>query len=442
MSKIAIIGTGYVGLVSGTMFADIGHNVICCDIDETKIENLKKGISPIYEENLDDIIHKNYNNGNLKFSCDIGDSVKKSDIIFIAVGTPSSEDGSADLNYVFSAAQSIGENMNGYKIIVDKSTVPVGTSKQVTKVIEEAQKKVGTNYEFEVISNPEFLREGTSVYDFMNPDRVVIGCRSDKSFNIMKEVYANITKDIHPIVKVLPETAELIKYASNAFLAVKIAYINEIADLCEKVGGNVEEVAYGMGLDTRISPHFLQAGPGYGGSCFPKDTKAICKTADENGVSLSIIHSAIKSNDDRKVEMVTKIKEKMGDLKSKKLCILGITFKPNTDDMRDSPSLAIIPGLVHEGAQLTVYDPQGEKEFGWRFADVKDSIKLCSSKEEAISGSDAVVIITHWDEFKNMDLKKVAELMKGKYFFDLRNIYSYEQAAKAGLDYVCIGKHK
>ncbi len=440
MSNIAVIGSGYVGLVAGTMFSDCGHSVICCDVDRSKVDALCRGESPIYEEGLEELLKKNLERGTLSFTTDIPLAIKSADVIFIAVGTPPREDGHADLSYVYNVAHDIGRYMNGDKIIVDKSTVPVGTAKAVSKMIEEELAARGLDFEYEVVSNPEFLREGTSVYDFSYPDRVVLGCRSDKSFEIMSGVYRKLIGDEPPILKVLPETAEMIKYASNAYLAVKIAYINELACLCEKTGADIEEVAYGMGLDNRISPKFMEAGPGYGGSCFPKDTNAICNTACLHGMELKIIGAAIKANERQKLHMVTKISEAMGSLKGKTIAVLGITFKPGTDDMRDAPSLVIIPELIKLGAKVRIFDPQAKKEAKWRFQDVWESITLHKSEYEAAQGADAAVLLTHWPQFKDIDFGKLKDEMADGYFFDLRNMFGKELLSSHGFKYHCVGK--
>lgn len=440
MKKIAVIGTGYVGLVTGTLLADFGHKVTCVDIDQAKIEGLKKGNIPIYEPGLDDLVERNVYYKRLSFTTDIKEAVQNSDIIFIAVGTPPKDDGSADLQYVLQVAKDIAYSMNGYKIIVDKSTVPIGTGQKVKKVIADILNEKEKQYEFDVVSNPEFLREGSAVYDFTHPDRVVIGAESEKALNMMKEVYRVLYLNETPLVETNIETAEMIKYASNAFLAMKITFINEVANLCEKVSANVQDVAKAMGKDGRISHKFLHAGPGYGGSCFPKDTKALAKIAREHGEVISLIETTVEANERQKMKMVDKIDQAMKDLKHKNIAILGITFKPKTDDMRDAPALTILPELVKMGAKLNVFDPEGAKEGSWRLEDIKESIKFCKDEYEAIDGADALVILTEWHQFRNMDLDKIKCDMNNYYFFDLRNIYNKELVEEKGFNYFGVGK--
>ncbi len=438
MSKIAVVGTGYVGLVAGTMFSDCGHDVICCDIDDNKIDILNSGVSTIYEEGLEPLIAKNLAAGALRFTSDIPFAIRESDVIFIAVGTPPREDGHADLSFVHDVAHTIGKHMNAPKIVVDKSTVPVGTAKAVAKIISGELSARGETIGFEVVSNPEFLREGTSVADFRTPDRVVIGCRTDEAFSAMESIYRKLIGYDPPIRKVLPETAEMIKYASNAFLAVKISYINELSRLCEKVGADIDEVAHSMGLDARISPHFFQAGPGYGGSCFPKDTKAICNTAVEEGINLEIIEAAIRANDRQKLHMVEKITNAMGGVSGKTVCVLGVTFKPGTDDTRDAPSLVIISELAKKGAHVRIYDPQCKAEFCEYFGG--GGVCVCGDEYEAASGADAAVLLTHWPEFSRTDMAKLKAGMAGEHFFDLRNMFSKEPFEAIGFKYHCVGK--
>lgn len=440
MSKITVVGTGYVGLVAGTMFSDCGHQVICCDIDSSKIDMLNDGKSPIYEEGLEPLIVKNLAKGTLRFTAEIPSAIKASDVIFIAVGTPPREDGHADLSFVYEVARTIGEHINAQKIIVDKSTVPVGTAREVGRIISEQLAARGEDIPFEVVSNPEFLREGTSVADFRHPDRVVIGCRSDAAFSVMEGIYRKLIGYDPPIRKVLPETAEMIKYASNAFLAVKISYINELSRLCEKVGADIDEVAHSMGLDARISPHFFQAGPGYGGSCFPKDTKAICNTAMQEGLNLQIIEAAIDANERQKLHMVDKITGAMGDVNGKLICVLGVTFKPGTDDLRDAPSLVIIEELTKRGAKIKVYDPQCKPSFCELFELNGAAITVCGDEYEAADGAHAAVLLTHWPQFGDMDLAKLKQAMAGDHFFDLRNMFTREPLEAIGFTYHCVGK--
>lgn len=439
MSNIAMIGTGYVGLVSGAVLSDFGNYVICVDIDGAKIEGLKKGIMPIYEPGLEELVRRNSQYGRIKFTTDLTQAVQCSDIIFIAVGTPEDEDGSADLNYVLDAARLIAGAMNGYKIIVDKSTVPVGTGKKVRQVMQAELDRRSVAYTFDIVSNPEFLREGSAVRDFSIPDRVVLGAENERAMEKMKEVYSVLYKLETPFVETNIETAEMIKYASNAFLAVKISYINEIANLCEKVGANVSQVAVAMGKDGRISPKFLHAGPGYGGSCFPKDTKALAFSGRESGTQMLVIEAAIAANEKQKLYMVDKMRSAMGDLSGKTLAILGVTFKPNTDDMREAPSLVILPQLVSEGAKLRVFDPQGEKQACWRFKDIWDEIYIAKDEYDAMTGADATVIITDWTFFRNLNFERAKAVMKDSFFFDLRNIYKREVVEKYGMHYYGVG---
>ncbi len=440
MSKIAVIGSGYVGLVSGTMLSDFGHDVACVDVDKEKINKLKNGIIPIFEPGLDDIVKNNVKSGHLSFTTDIKTAVENNDVIFIAVGTPAKEDGSADLQYVLSVASSIAEYMNGYKVIVNKSTVPIGTGKKVKAVLEKILKNRNILYDFDVVSNPEFLREGSAIYDFSHPDRVVLGTESDRALNIMKTVYRVLYINETPFVETNIETAEMIKYASNAFLAMKITYINEIANLCEKVGANVNHVATAMGKDGRISPKFLHAGPGYGGSCFPKDTKALAEIAKEHGERISVIEATIRANEEQKLKMVKKIKNALGDVNEKTIAFLGITFKPETDDMREAPSLVIIPELVKMGARIKAYDPQGEKEGKWRFKDILDKVEFCNDEYETMKCSDAIVLLTEWNAFRHLDLERIQSIVSDKYFFDLRNIYLPEEMSKKGFKYYSVGR--
>jgi UDPglucose 6-dehydrogenase len=439
MSKIAVVGTGYVGLVSGALLSDFGHEVTCVDIDHEKIENLKKGIIPIYEPGLETIVQRNFFYRRLNFTTDIKEAVENNDVIFIAVGTPPSDDGSADLQYVFTVANNIAKFMNGYKVIVNKSTVPVGTGQKVKEVVQETLKERGVDFPFDVVSNPEFLREGSAVHDFTHPDRVVIGAESERAFNIMKDVYRVLYINETPFVETNIETAEMIKYASNAFLAMKITFINEIANLCEKVGADVQKVAKAMGKDGRISPKFLHAGPGYGGSCFPKDTKALARIAQEHGEIISLVEATIKANERQKLKMVDKIVNAMGSVEGKTLAILGITFKPNTDDMREAPALVILPELAKRGAKFKIYDPKGIKEGTWRLKEIQENITWCETAYDAIANTDATVILTEWNEFRNLDFEKYREINGGDYFFDLRNIYNKKTMLEKGFKYYGVG---
>ncbi|HNW83109.1 MAG TPA: UDP-glucose/GDP-mannose dehydrogenase family protein [bacterium] len=437
--KIGVIGSGYVGLVAGACLADFGHEVICMDVDKKKIDDLKKGVMPIYEPGLDDIVERNVRYERLSFTTDIDHAVKNSEVLFIAVGTPPKDDGSADLQYVLAVASDIGKHMDKYKVIVDKSTVPVGTGRLVKKTVKDELEKRGLELDFDVVSNPEFLREGKSIHDFTHPDRIVIGCESEKAEDIMKKVYRVLYINNTPFVTTNIETAEMIKYASNAFLAVKISFINEMALLSEKVGGNVQEIARAMGMDGRISPKFLHAGCGYGGSCFPKDTKAIVDIAAKNGLEFRVIKAAIEANEIQKMKMVDKIINEMGSVKGKTIGVLGLTFKPETDDMRDAPSLVIIPELIKKGAKIKVFCPQGFKEAKWRLADYSDNIEYCEDSYEAANGSSAVVILTEWNQFRGLDLEKTKSLMKDDFFFDLRNIYSTDDSIRKIFKYSGVG---
>ncbi|CCW07765.1 MULTISPECIES: UDP-glucose dehydrogenase family protein [Bacillus] len=439
MTKIAVVGTGYVGLVSGAILSDFGHTVTCVDVDQNKIESLKNGVIPIYEPGLETVVQKNHYYKRLNFTTDIKEAVENNDVIFIAVGTPPADDGSADLQYVLAVAESIAKYMNGYKVIVDKSTVPVGTGQIVKSTVQEALDNRGVQYDFDVVSNPEFLREGSAVRDFTHPDRVVIGAESERALELMKDVYRVLYLNETPFVETNIETAEMIKYAANAFLAMKITFINEVANVCEKVGADVQKVAKAMGQDGRISPKFLHAGPGYGGSCFPKDTKALARIAHDHGETISLIEATVEANEKQKLKMVDKIVNAMGDVDGKTFAILGITFKPNTDDMRDAPALVILPELAKRGAKFKIYDPEGLKEGTWRLEEIKDSITWCETAYEAIASTNATVILTEWNEFRNLDFDKLREIDGSEYFFDLRNIYNKKAMIDKGFKYYGVG---
>lgn len=439
MSRIAVVGTGYVGLVSGALLSDFGHNVICVDLVEEKIEKLKKGTIPIFEPGLAEVVERNAHYRRLSFTTAMKQAVGDSEIIFIAVGTPPRDDGSADLQYVLQAAADIAAHMESYKVIVNKSTVPVGTGKLVRRQVQEILEKRHCELEFDVVSNPEFLREGSAVNDFSRPDRVIIGTESAKALEKMKEVYRVLYLNETPFIETNLETAEMIKYASNAFLAMKITYINEIANLCEKVGANVQQVAKAMGRDGRISPKFLHAGPGYGGSCFPKDTQALAQIAREHGECVSLIEATVAANDRQKIKMVDKIQGAMGAVNGKTIAVLGLTFKPNTDDMREAPALTILPALAEAGAALRVHDPEGEKEGRWRLEAIGDSITFCSDEYEAIQGSEAIVLLTEWNAFRNLDFKQIHRISEANYFFDLRNVYDRAYIEKEGFQYFGVG---
>lgn len=433
--KVTVIGTGYVGLVTGTCFSEFGFNVTCVDKDNDKIQLLKQGVMPIYEPGLEQLVKKNVAADLLSFTTDLPQAVKGANVVFLAVGTPMSTDGRADLTYVFNAVREIASSLSGYTVIVTKSTVPVDTGEKIIKLIRE----VNPEADFDVVSNPEFLREGSAIEDFMRPDRVVIGSNSERATDIMRQLYRPLYLLETPIVVTSLETAELIKYASNAFLATKVAFINQIADLCEKCGADIQAVSIGMGLDGRIGKKFLHAGPGYGGSCFPKDTLALIRTAEEFSSSLGIVEAVVESNDARKISMIDRIIDACnGSVKDKKIAVLGLTFKPNTDDMRDSPSLVIIPGLQKAGAHIHAYDPEGMKEA----KQLMVNVTYGNNAYDVLKDADVAVIITEWNQFRALDLSKVKTLMKTPTIVDLRNIYSPREVASAGINYVSIGRPK
>jgi len=431
--KLCMIGTGYVGLVSGVCFSDLGNDVICVDKDQDKINNLQKGIIPIYEPGLEELVRKNYKNKKLKFSTDLDNSIKKSDIVFICVGTPTKKNGiRADLSQIYSVSKEISKSINKFKIIITKSTVPVTTGDEIEKIL---LKKVNKN-KFSVISNPEFLREGEAIRDFIYPDRVVVGANDKKSANILKSLYSPLISKGAKFISTNRRAAELIKYASNAFLATKITFINEIANLCEKTGIDVEDISIGIGLDKRIGSRFLRAGPAYGGSCFPKDTKAIVTTADKFKTNLSVIKSVIKSNTLRSKLLLKKVDEILfNKIKNKKICFLGVTFKANTDDMRDSSSLEMIPFLSKKGAKIKYYDPTGLKK---EFNKLKN-VNFSNSIYEAVKGADLVILHTEWNDFKSINFKKLHP-SKNLKIYDMRNIYSPLKVKSQGFKYFGIGR--
>ena len=439
--KIGVVGTGYVGLVQGVIMAEFGLNVICMDVSEEKINSLKNGEIPIYEPGLKELLEKNMKAERIEFTTDMKYTTENSDVIFIAVGTPPALDGSADLHFVLEVATNIGKYMNGYKVIVDKSTVPVGTGKLVRETIQKELNSRKLDYEFDIVSNPEFLREGKAVGDCLRPDRVVIGTESERAKEIMKKVYDVLFINETPFVFTNIETAEMIKYASNAFLAVKISFINEISLLAEKVGANTQEIAKAMGKDGRISPKFLHCGPGYGGSCFPKDTKAIVDIAKKHGEDMYVIKAAIDANEKQKRKMVEKIIDKMEGVEGKHIAILGLSFKPDTDDMRDAPSLDIIRGLVEAGAKIQAYCPEGMKEARWRLEDCENSITYCADEYSVVNEADAVVLMTEWNQFRGMNLDKVRARMKGNFYFDLRNVYTRNIHIREEFKYFPIGQN-
>ena len=433
--NVVMIGSGYVGLVSGACFAEFGANVTCVDKDEHKINALLKGEIPIYEPGLDDLVARNVEAGRLSFSIELEDTVKQADLVFIAVGTPTRRgDGHADLQYVYAAAEEIAGYLNHYTVIVDKSTVPVGTARQVHRIISSTN----PDADFDVASNPEFLREGSAIDDFMHPDRVVLGVETERAEARLRELYRPLNLIEAPIHVTNLESAELIKYASNAFLATKISFINEMSQLCEKVGADVHSIAKGMGLDGRIGRKFLHAGPGYGGSCFPKDTLALIRIAQEHGSSCRIVESVVEVNAAQKARMVSKIRQALGGTEAHKtIAVLGLTFKPETDDMRDSPSLAILPALADKGASIRAHDPEGIDEAK---SLLPNSILYFDSIYEALHDSDAVVLMTEWNQYRGLDLQRVKSAMKGNVFVDLRNVYERDVMERAGFDYHCVGR--
>jgi UDPglucose 6-dehydrogenase len=430
---IGIIGTGYVGLVTGACFTEFGLFVTCVDKDEKKIQALKKGMIPFYEPGLNELVRRNLKQGRLNFTTKIPKAVESSLVIFIAVGTPRRGDGSADMKYVEEVAREIAKNMDGYKVIVTKSTVPVGTGEKLREIISKTLKG---QTDFDIVSNPEFLREGSAIEDFMRPNRVVIGANSPQAVAIMKDLYKPLYLIETPFVITNIETAELIKYASNSFLAAKISFINEMANLCEKVGADIHMVAKGMGLDQRIGSKFLHPGPGYGGSCLPKDTNALLKMAADYEVKLSIVDATVRANEKQKEYMVKKIHDAMVELKGKTIAILGLSFKPNTDDIRDAPSLFIIQNLLKEKVRIRAYDPVSMKEA----QKILPEIKYCEDAYDAVKGADALVIVTEWNQFRNLDLERIKNLLKGPYFFDLRNIYEPQRLKEKGFQYFCVGR--
>ena len=432
--RVAMIGTGYVGLVSGACFADFGHDVCCIDKDAAKIERLKAGEIPIFEPGLDQLVAQNVREGRLTFATEAADAVRNADAVFIAVGTPSRRgDGHADLSYVHAAAKEIAELMDGFTVVVTKSTVPVGTGDEIEAIIRE----IRPDADFEVVSNPEFLREGAAINDFKRPDRVVVGTDDGRARAVMTELYRPLNLNETPMLFTGRRTSELIKYASNAFLAMKITFINEIADLCEKTGANVQEVARGIGLDNRIGSKFLHAGPGYGGSCFPKDTIALVKTAHDHGAGVRLVETTVAVNDARKKAMAARVLKALGgDLEGKTVGLLGLTFKPNTDDMRDAPSLDVAPALIAMGARVQAFDPEGMEEAG----KLLSGVVFKEGAYAAAEGADAVVILTEWDQFRALDLDKLKEVMRRPVMVDLRNVYRPADVRARGFEYSSIGR--
>ncbi len=433
--KIAMVGTGYVGLVSGVCLSDFGHEVVCVDSNPEKIAKLENGEVPIYEPGLEELMARNVAAGRLGFSRDLAGAVGGADAVFIAVGTPTRRgDGHADLSFVFAAAEEIGRALRGYTVVVTKSTVPVGTNRRVREIIE----KVGPQADFDVASNPEFLREGAAIDDFMRPDRVVVGAETERARKVMGEIYRPLFLRDFPILTMDLESAELTKYAANAFLATKITFINEIAALCERVGADVKQVARGMGLDGRIGNKFLHAGPGFGGSCFPKDTSALARIGQEHAVPMQITETVIKVNNEVKQRMVEKVRDLLGgSFNGRTVAVLGVTFKPNTDDMRDAPSLTIVPAMIGGGAAVRVVDPKGRAEG----EELLPGVIWHEDPYEACAGADAVVVLTEWNEFRALDLGRLAGVMAHARMADLRNVYSRQEAERAGFsDYVAVGR--
>ncbi len=432
--QIAVIGTGYVGLVTGAGLADFGNEVTCVDIDVNKIQALRQGKIPIYEPGLDKLVSKNVHEGRLNFTTDLASSIQRARAIFIAVGTPPRPDGSADLRYVEDVARTIAQHMNGPKLVITKSTVPIGTGRMIEKIITES----GSGHKASVVSNPEFLREGSAIEDFMKPDRVVIGASDRESIDLMKEIYAPLHYLEIPFVVTNVESSELIKYASNGFLATKISFINEIAVLCEKIGGDVHDVAIGMGLDSRIGPKFLQAGPGFGGSCFPKDTLAVADIARQYDYNFQIIEAVLRVNQEIKERMVVKVSEALGDVSGKVVGVLGLAFKPETDDMRDSPTLPLIAGLQKQGATIRAYDPQAMDNAKTMF----QGIDFCHDAYDCATGADALVIATEWNEFRALNLQRIKTALKQPVIIDLRNVYDPQRMKSEGFRYFSVGRAK
>ncbi|WP_276663062.1 UDP-glucose dehydrogenase family protein [Syntrophomonas wolfei] len=437
--RIAIVGTGYVGLVQGICMADFGLKVLNVDLDEEKIIKLKSGKIPIYEPGLSDKFERVLKKGSIDFTTDIIGAIEECEVIFIAVGTPPNENWTADLQNVFSVAKSIGTYMNDYKVIVTKSTVPVGTGRKIKTIVQEQLDDRGVKYDFNVASNPEFLREGKAVQDFMVPDRVVIGSDDERAIEILKSIYRPLNLNQVPFVITDLESSEMIKYASNAFLATKVAFINEVANLCEKLGADVHMVAKGMGMDGRIGSKFLHPGPGYGGSCFPKDTRALVAIAQEAKEALPIIEIVITSNENQKKRMVKKICNAMGDVGGKTIGVLGLTFKAETDDIRESPAIVIITELLRLGANIKAYDPEGIPNYKTYVTNARN-ITYCFDEYEVAKGADALVIITEWNEFRQIDLVAIAELMNDKYIFDFRNMFDPQKVREMGYHYESIGR--
>lgn len=441
MIKIGIVGTGYVGLVTGVCLSDFGWQVICTDRDAEIVRQLESGSATIYEPGLEDLLSRNMYYKRVRFTADISEAVNECDVIFIAVGTPQNPDGSADLSGVYAVAREIGSRMESYKIVVGKSTVPVGTGQMVKQIIQEELDGRGLEIDFDIVSNPEFLRQGSAIQDFTHADRVVIGAESQHAVEVMKEVYRVLYINETPFLTVNIETAEMVKYASNAFLATKISFVNELSELCEKTGANIQQVAKGMGMDGRIGSKFLHAGPGYGGSCFPKDTKALVNLGRTHQCELGIVNAAIDANEKQKRRLAEKIKAEMGTVRGRKIGVLGLSFKNNTDDMREAPSLTIMKELSDDGAEFRVYDPKAmEKAEGcFRNLDIQP-VTYCEDEYDASANADAVILMTEWNQFRSLDLDRIKSGMAGDCFFDLRNIYSKEFMAEKGFRYFSVGR--
>ncbi|GMU93334.1 MAG: UDP-glucose 6-dehydrogenase [Candidatus Hydrogenedentota bacterium] len=438
--KIAVIGTGYVGLVTGTCFSEVGHEVTCVDIDAAKIEALRFGRIPIYEPGLDEMVALNVEHGRLSFTTDLKAAVERALFVFIAVGTPPLEDGTADLKHVLAAAQSIGEHMNGYKIVVNKSTVPVGTADKVRTTIETALRKRNVHYDFDVVSNPEFLREGCAIDDFMNPDRIVIGCADCRTEVLMKELYASFIRDGHPVLTMDTTSSEMTKYAANAMLAMKISFINEIANICDRVGANVEDVRNGIGADSRIGYQFIFPGIGYGGSCFPKDVQALVSTARSANYEPRILTAVEAVNQEQKTTLFRKILRYYDDdLAGRTFALWGLSFKPETDDVREAPSLVLIDALLNAGAKVQAYDPKAARE-AQRHLGPRDGVTYVEDSYSALQGCDALVLVTEWSYFKNPDFDRMKSLMKAPVIFDGRNVFSTDMMRMLGFDYYSIGR--
>lgn len=438
--KLAVIGTGYVGLVSGACFSELGHDVICVDVDERKIDALKKGVIPIYEPGLEEMVLENRQQGRLSFTTDTQYAVEESLLIFVAVGTPAKEDGTADLKYVLSVAADIGKYMNGFKIVVDKSTVPVGTSVKVKAVIDEHLAKRGASHEFDVVSNPEFLKEGAAIDDFMNPDRVVIGCNDDRTLILMRELYAHFARNSRPIITMSPESAEMTKYAANAMLATKISFINEVANICERVGADVDDVRRGIGSDSRIGYRFIYPGIGYGGSCFPKDVKALVQRAREVGFEPKLLASVDTVNEAQKLTLLEKIRLYYhGDLAGRRFALWGLSFKPETDDVREAPALVMVRALTDAGAFVQAHDPKAMDEAKRELGSL-DNVSYYPQNYDALEGCDALIVATDWPPFKSPDFDRIKKLLKAPVVFDGRNLYTPSFMKTFGFDYFSIGR--